>query len=235
MKNLILIMCVFVVVGCGGDKKNKIIKYYEEEILIGKVKEISLSRYFNIVEEEGYRLNTKIIDSLDVNGNIINSKEYKLTDPFDEKSLYLNSRSIYTYNNEEGLNTKTYINMEGIIVGKDTITLINDNKIKILSFIDNKTFDSKDVMSVDSSLKVLSATRFSKDSIVVQINKNIWSGNNVKIEMINRIGSKESKVEYKYNKFDKIGNWIERDVIFYDGDKVDFINKEKRNISYYKK
>jgi hypothetical protein len=234
MKNLILIMCVCVLIGCGGDKKNKIIKYYEEEVLIGKVKEISLSRYFNIVEEEGYKLNTKIIDSLDINGNIINSKEYKLTDPVDEKSLYLNSRSIYTYNNEEGLNTKTYINMEGVIIGKDTITLINDNKIKILSFIDNKVFDSKDILSVDSSLKVLSATRFSKDSIQIRVNKKIWSGNNVSIISINTIGDKEDKVEYKYNKFDKVGNWVERDVIFYEGGKVDYINKEKRNISYYK-
>lgn len=97
MKNLILIMCVFVVIGCGGDKKNKIIKYYEEEVLIGKVKEISLSRYFNNFEEEGYKLNTKIIDSLDVNGNIIKSEEYKLIDPFDTNSLYLNSRSNYIY------------------------------------------------------------------------------------------------------------------------------------------
>lgn len=234
MKNLILIMCVFVVIGCGGDKKNKIIKYYEEEVLIGKVKEISLSRYFNNFEEEGYKLNTKIIDSLDVNGNIIKSEEYKLIDPFDTNSLYLNSRSNYIYNNELGMNIKTYSNGEGIIIGKDTITFINDNKIQTLSYVDNKIFDSKDILSIDSSFKVSLSTRYSKDSIVVRINKNIWSGNNVKIEMINRIGSKEYKVEYKYNKFDVIGNWIERDVIFYDGDKVDFINKEKRNISYYK-
>ena len=31
-----------------------------------------------------------------------------------------------------------------------------------------------------------------------------------------------------------IRNWIERDVIWYDGDKINYINKEKRNISYYK-
>lgn len=233
MKNLLLLIGVFIVLGCGGDKKNKTIKYYEEEVLIGKVKEITLNRYVDI-EENKYLLNTKIIDSLDINGNVNKSDEYKLMDVLDEKSLYLANRSIYNYDTEKGLKIRSYINEDGNIIEIDTITLITNNEIKILKYVDKKVFDSKQVLKIDSSLKVLSITWYSKDSIKTQTNNQIWSGNNIKTINYTRLGSKEDKVEYKYNKFDVIGNWIERDIIYYDGDKIEFINKEKRNISYYK-
>jgi hypothetical protein len=235
MKKLLLIICVsvYVVIGCSSDKKNKTIKHYEEEILIGKVKEITLNKYVDILENT-YTLNAKIIDSLDINGNIIKSDEFKLLDVLDEKSLYLAGRSIYNYDIEKGLKIKSYINEDGNIIEIDTITSINNNEIKILKYVDKKVFNSKQVLKIDSSLKVLSITWYSKDSIKTQTNNQIWGGNNVKIINYIRLGSKEGKIEYKYNKFDVIGNWIERDVIFYDGDRVDFINKEKRSITYYK-
>lgn len=234
MKNLLLIICVsiYVIIGCSSDKKIKTIKYYEEEILIGKVKEITLNKYVDILENT-YTLNAKIIDSLDINGNIIKSDEYKLLDVLDEKSLYLAGRSIYNYDIEKGINTKSYINEDGNIIEIDTITSINNNEIKILKYVDKKVFDSKLILKIDSSLKVLSSTWYSKDSIKTQTNNQVWGNNNIKFINYIRLGSKEDKVEYKYNKFDVIGNWIERDVIFYDGDKIEFINKEKRNISYY--
>ena len=263
MKNYLLFLLMCVVIGCGSDKKNKTIsgdeeskiisgdgesktiKYYEEEILVGNVKEITLSRYVDIFKEDEYFLNTKIINNLNINGNVIETKEFRVNNPYDEKSLYLYSKSIYTYNNEKGLNTKSNFNMDGIIIEKDTITLMNDNTIKILMDIDNgvfeskydEVFDSKYIISIDSDFRVSSKIRYIKNSVEYQRIKKIWSGKNIKKEIIKRIGDKEYIVDYKYNKFDKIGNWIERDVIFFSGEKLyngEKIIKEKRNISYYK-
>jgi hypothetical protein len=218
MKNLILIMCVCVLIGCGGDKKVEF--YYEKKY--GNVREIHNTFYKgeNIKDDN---ISSKSIDSFDMSGNLIKITSY-LNDEFDEnnkiewdennkmvKKLHLINTRLCKYDSKFGLTNIEYFDGKGKIMGSGEFKKLDDDSILHLQFGEDRKFELRGNIIIDEENMVISESYFDRDSVLVIKNK----FNRLKGNLIDRLdidSRGRNKTTFKYISFDKEGNYTKRKV-----------------------
>jgi hypothetical protein len=228
MKNLILIICVFVVVACGGDKKVDFI--YEK--YKGNIREIHSQFYKGINNEPDY-LEQKQIDSFDINGNLIKQMYYSYDRDIIAKKLKLDQYMLSRYDDDLGLVKVEFFNPSGKMIGVKEFTRIDKNTISAVKFGLDRNYEFRQIINLNDKKLVTSEVYYiGSDSLAYTIvykrdkDDNIineFRENNLKVKTT--VNIYYPKTYFKINSPDKEGNYtrivrdtdgITRDIFYYN-------------------
>jgi hypothetical protein len=239
MKNLISIMCVCVVIGCGGDKINN----PKDERLYGEVKEIHT---YSFDMKDSLNINTKekiwydkVVDSFDISGNKIKETSFwnkiDINDDDLKYKLFFSSKVNYDYDKKMKLVNAKLIFESEKLGGRYDFEFINDTTILINSFNGDNNLESKFVNFLNKDGLIYNSTSLNRDSVKIMSQKIDFNSKGFIIKTVNKDSLERVTVNSKHLllKFDKNGNWIKK-YIFSTSPTFNFNQIIIRDIFYYK-
>jgi hypothetical protein len=211
---------------------------YIKEDGVKKIREIHEFIYY-YTNKNGKSYN-ETVSKFDLNGNLLSETNQLFDDSIGNSfPIPRPKRNIVTVE-KNGYLKETELDNNGDILSVREVSKLNNNTVQeTMKYLKDKIHNSVIIYTVDENNKVMSSMGFDKDSMFT--GREVINYVNGRKITTGYTSTKEKMIcEFKNEKFDKLGNWTEREehcveFSYYDKKKLELItvNKHKREFYYY--
>jgi hypothetical protein len=205
-----------------------------------KIKEIHNYTYY-YTNQDGKKPYHKTISEFNLNGDLVKSITYNFED-IRSKTSSISAKPKIIIEKKKDFKKETWLDVKGKIIQEIETKRLDNNTIQE-TFTDYNNLEFGGTVTrytVDKNNNVLSSVVFGKDSTLQHRDIVTYPNNNTKYITSNMWDKSKVIIEVKYLKFDKLGNWTEKEnhlkQIDISGKVIyDNLDKQKRVFYYYNK